>query len=84
MTRTPIAFPDGQVLQRKTAAQFVQVANRFEARIMIERKDKIVNAKSMLGLLSLGTGAGDMILVVDGPQEEKVTETILEMVSKLF
>lgn len=84
MIRTPIAFPENQVLQRSTAAQFVQVANRFDARIMIERKDKIVNAKSMLGLLSLGTGEGEMVLAVDGPEEEKVTAAILEIVEKLF
>ncbi|MBQ2699690.1 MAG: HPr family phosphocarrier protein [Clostridia bacterium] len=84
MIRTPIAFPADQVLQRSTATQFVQVANHFDARIMIERKDKIVNAKSMLGLLSLGVGGDDMILLVDGPEEEKAAEAILALMKELF
>lgn len=83
--RIPITFPANQVLQRSAAALFVQVANRFDARIMIEHKDKIVNAKSMLGLLSLGASAGEeMALVVDGPDEEKAAAAIQELMTKHF
>ena len=83
--RIPITFPANQVLQRSAAALFVQVANRFDARIMIEHKDKIVNAKSMLGLLSLGASAGEeMALVVDGPDVEKAAAAIQELMTKHF
>ena len=53
MIRKPIAFPDGKPLTRALAAQLVQITGRFESRVMIEHEQKLVNAKSMLGLLSL-------------------------------
>ena len=84
MIRTPITFPADQVLQRSTATQFVKVANHYDARIMIERKDTVVNAKSMLGLLSLGVGGDDMVLVVDGPEEGQAAEAILALMTELF
>ena len=84
MIRKPIVFPADQVLQRSTATRFVQVVNHFDARIMIERKDKVVNAKSMLGLLSLGIGGEDLMLVVDGPQEAEAAEAIQALMKELF
>lgn len=48
----PITFPNHQPLNRTLAAQVVQTASRFDARVMIRRHQKVVNAKSMLGLLS--------------------------------
>lgn len=84
MVRTPIAFPPGQVLQRSMAAQIAQTANRYQARIMVERGDKIVNAKSMLGLLSLGAGEADTFVVVDGEDESPAAEAIEALLKKLF
>lgn len=79
MIKQPIAFPAGQPLNRSSAAQLVQVANRFDCRVMIEHNQKLVNAKSMLGLLSLGLDdQGDMMLLVEGPQEAEAAAAILE------
>lgn len=85
MIKRKIEFPSKQVLQRSTAMMFVQVANRFDSRIMIEHQDKIMNAKSMLGLLSLGTtGGGEMLLTVDGPDEEKAADAICKVMEEVF
>ena len=85
MIKRTITFPNNQVLKRSAAIEFVQVANRFEARIMIEHQDKIVNAKSMLGLLSLGTmGGGDMLLTVDGVDEVQAAEAICQAAEEAF
>ena len=54
MIRKPISFPGNAPLTRSLAAAVVQTASAFEARVMIQHDQKIVNAKSMLGLLSLG------------------------------
>ena len=68
MIRKPIAFPDGKPLTRTLAAQLVQITGRYESRVMIEQEQKLVNAKSMLGLLSLGLDDQQgMILLVEGP-----------------
>ena len=85
MIKRTITLPDGQVLKHKDAVDFVQVANRFDSHIMIEKREKIVNAKSLLGILSLGTmGGGDMLLAVDGPDEEAAAEAICEIVKVIF
>ena len=43
----PITFPNHQPLNRTLAAQVVQTASRFDARVMIRRHQKVVNAKWM-------------------------------------
>ena len=71
----PITFPNHQPLNRTLAAQVVQTASRFDARVMIRRHQKVVNAKSMLGLLSLD--ADEMFLVCDGADEEAASAAVL-------
>ncbi|MBR2719407.1 MAG: HPr family phosphocarrier protein [Clostridia bacterium] len=78
MIRQPIVFPAGQPLTRTSAAQLVQIASRFDCRVMIEQNQKLVNAKSMLGLLSLGVEEGGMQLLVDGAEEENAAAAIVE------
>ena len=77
MIRKSIVFPDNQPLTRALAAEVVQTASCFEARVMISRHQKIVNAKSMLGLLSLGLEDQSALkLVVEGPDEEEAAQAI--------
>lgn len=77
MIKQSIIFPDGQPLTRASAAQMVQIANRYTSRVMIEHCQKLVNAKSMLGLLSLGTDSQSrMTLLVDGEDEQAAAAAI--------
>lgn len=77
MIRQPVTFPGGQPLTRSIAVQVVQATTQFSSRIMIEHDHKIVNAKSMLGLLSLGLeDQTAMTLVVEGEDEQQAAETI--------
>ena len=79
MIKQPIAFPSGQPLNRSSAAQLVQIANRYDCRVMIEHSQKLVNAKSMLGLLSLGVDdQAEMMLLAEGPQEAQAVAAIQE------
>ena len=85
MIRREVALPDKEVLQRRTAAQLVQVASRFDARIMIENQSKIINAKSMLGLLSLGAVTdGRLCLVADGEDEQRAVDAIVRLLDSNF
>ena len=78
MIRKPIIFPGNAPLTRALAAEVVQTAGNFEARVMIQRAQKIVNAKSMLGLLSLGSDdQADMMLVAEGSDEEAAVAAVL-------
>ena len=77
MIRKPITFPGNQPLTRTLAAEVVQTASRFEARVMISRHQKIVNAKSTLGLLSLSAeDQTDLVLIAEGPDETAAVEAI--------
>ena len=81
MIRQPITFPGGQPLTRSVAVQVVQVTAKFTSRIMIEHDRKIVNAKSMLGLLSLGLeDQANMTLLVEGEDEQEAVNAVLEII----
>lgn len=59
-------------LRARNAAVFVQAASTFAAQMLIEKGNKKVNAKSIMGVLSLGVGKGDTIhLIVSGEDEQK-------------
>ena len=78
MIRTPITFPGNAPLTRALAAEVVQTASNFEARVMIQREQKIVNAKSMLGLLSLGTDdQANMVLIAEGVDESAAVAAVV-------
>ncbi|MDY0395952.1 HPr family phosphocarrier protein [Virgibacillus halophilus] len=58
-------------LQARPAAQFVQDANRYAAHLFLEKDGKRINAKSIMGLMSLAVTQGETILLIaDGPDEE--------------
>jgi len=78
MIRKPIVFPGNAPLTRALAVEVVQTASTFEARVMIQRAQKIVNAKSMLGLLSLGAeDQADMVLIAEGVDEAEAADAVL-------
>lgn len=82
MIRKPIAFPQEVPLTRALAAEVVQTASRFESRVMIQQEQKIVNAKSMLGLLSLGTDKpANMVLIAEGADEAAAAEAVLAVLA---
>jgi catabolite repression HPr-like protein len=64
-------------LQSRPAALFVQEANRFSSEIYVEKDQKKVNAKSIMGIMSLAVGTGTEIkLIVDGSDEEKAMKSL--------
>jgi catabolite repression HPr-like protein len=70
-------------LQARPAALFVQEANRFSADIYLEKDGKKVNAKSIMGLMSLAIGPGSVItLIADGSDEEEAIEALTNYVQQ--
>ena len=79
MIRQSIRFSKDHPMTRSYAAQVVQTAGHFESRCMIMSGHKIINAKSMLGLLSLAAFTGDdLVLMVDGADEREAMEAMLQ------
>lgn len=82
MIRKPIVFPGNAPLTRAVAAEVVQTASGFEARVMIQRDQKIVNAKSMLGLLSLGADdQSNMVLIAEGADEDAAAAAVMKVLA---
>jgi len=64
-----ISIPSG--LEARPIALLVQVASRYESKIIIESGDKTVNAKSIMCMMTLGLAAGEQVTVnADGADEE--------------
>ncbi|WP_062354338.1 HPr family phosphocarrier protein [Bacillus kwashiorkori] len=69
-------------LQARPAALFVQEANRFSADIFIERDGKNVNAKSIMGLMSMAIGSGAEITIkAEGSDAKEAVEALEQFVA---
>ena len=75
-------------LYARPATFFIQKANEFRSTIMVEKENRKVNAKSLLGVLSLGITKGTVIntinLIADGPDEEEAVNALCTLVASNF
>lgn len=72
-------------LHARPATFFIQKANEFKSSIWVEKDQRKVNAKSLLGVLSLGIIKGTEInIMADGPDEKEAVEALAELISKNF
>ncbi|MBO9129922.1 HPr family phosphocarrier protein [Bacillus sp. 165] len=70
-------------LQARPAALFVQEANRFQSDVFIERDGKKVNAKSIMGLMSLAVGANATVTIItEGADEQEALEVLTKYVQQ--
>ena len=70
-------------LHNKQATYFIQKANEYRSSIWIEVDDRRINAKSLLGVLSMGVTTGtNVTLVADGVDEEAAVNALSEMLVK--
>ncbi len=69
-------------LQARPAALFVQEANRFSSDIFLEKDGKKVNAKSIMGLMSLAISSGSEVgLIANGSDEAEAIEALVAYIS---
>lgn len=72
-------------LHARPATFFIQKANEFKSSIWVERDDRRVNAKSLLGVLSLGIiGGSDIKIIASGVDEEAAVEALVDLVNAGF
>jgi catabolite repression HPr-like protein len=70
-------------LQARPAAMFVQEANRFSSDVFIEKDGKKVNAKSIMGLMSLAVSTGSTItLIADGNDESEALNALSQYIQR--
>jgi len=72
-------------LHARPATFFIQKANEFRSSIWVEKEERRVNAKSLLGVLSLGIIGGTTIrIIADGSDEEAAVEGLVRLVQSGF
>ena len=72
-------------LHARPATFFIQKANEYKASIWVEKDERRVNAKSLLGVLSLGIVGGTTIKVIaDGSDEEDAVDGLVKLVQSGF
>ncbi|MBR3535366.1 MAG: HPr family phosphocarrier protein [Oscillospiraceae bacterium] len=72
-------------LHARPATFFIQKANEFKSSIWIEKEERRVNAKSLLGILSLGIVGGTSIkIIADGADEVVAVEALVDLVTNGF
>lgn len=72
-------------LHARPATFFIQKANEFKSTIWVEKDERKVNAKSLLGVLSLGITKGTAInITADGADEEEAVAALVALIASNF
>ena len=78
-------------LHARPATFFIQKANEYKSSIWVEKEERRVNAKSLLGVLSLGIVGGTSIvggtnirIIADGADEQEAVEGLIALVNSGF
>ncbi len=71
-------------LHTRPATFFVQKASNYNSSVWIENCDRRANAKSLLGVLSLGISKGDNVsIIANGPDEAEAVDGLIELLMTL-
>ena len=80
-----ITVPNQVGLYARPATFFIQKANEFKSTMMVEKDERKVNAKSLLGVLSLGITKGTSIVITaEGPDEEEAVNALCDLIASNF
>ncbi len=72
-------------LHARPATFFIQRANEYKSSVWVEKDERRVNAKSLLGVLSLGIIGGTNIrIIADGPDEQEAVDALVKLVESAF
>jgi len=72
-------------LHARPAAEFVKIANRFAAQIMVRKDDLEVNGKSIMGMMMLAAECGSALVIrADGDDAEQAVAALLALVAAGF
>ncbi len=82
MTKQDVTIKLAEGLEARPVAMLVQVASQYEASVYLDTEDKHVNAKSIMGMMSLGLDTGaELTVIADGADEEEAVEGVVKYLS---
>lgn len=85
MVHRVLEISNDEGLRAKAAALFVSVASKYASQVIIEKGNKKINAKSIMGVLSLGVTKGEPIhIIASGDDERQAIAALTELVKAGF
>jgi phosphocarrier protein len=85
MISRDIVITNTSGLHARPATFFIQKANSYSSSVWVEKDERKVNAKSLLGVLSLGIAKGmSVTLIADGPDEDAAISGLVELIESGF
>ena len=85
MTSQTVTVVNPLGLHARAAAKFVHLATRFESQIRVQRDTKVMDGKSIMGILLLAAARGTAITVTaTGPDEHAAVDALVQLVQSGF
>jgi phosphocarrier protein HPr len=85
MTSCDVSISNRLGLHARAAAKFVHVANRFRSHIKVTRNHRVIDGKSIMGILLLAAPCGAFITIsADGPDEKEAVAELSKLVESGF
>ena len=85
MTTRSVAVVNALGLHARAAARFVQLAARFASQVRVARDTKVMDGKSIMGILLLAAARGTTITIsADGADEQAAVDALVELVATGF
>ena len=85
MIKRDVVVTNNIGLHARPATFFIQKANTYKSSVWVEKDDRKVNAKSLLGVLSLGISQGSAITIIaDGADEADAVAGLTQLVESKF
>ncbi|MEX2461177.1 HPr family phosphocarrier protein [Paenibacillus psychroresistens] len=83
MSKRPVVVKLRTGLHARPAALFVQEANKFSSEVFVEKDEKKVNAKSIMGIMSLAISSGtEVVISAEGADSEQAVNALAVLVGK--
>ena len=80
MTKKEVTITNNIGLHARPATFFIQKANSYKSLVWIEKEDRKINAKSLLGVLSLGIAKGMTVTIsADGQDETEAVNGLSDL-----
>lgn len=85
MIREPVTIQNQLGLHTRAAAKLVDIAKRFESKIELIYRDRTVDCKSIMGVITLGAVKNSIVdVVIEGDDEKPALEAIRKLVDAKF
>ena len=85
MIQTKLTIQNTLGLHTRAAAKFVDIAKKFESRVEVGFRNRVVDGKSIMGLITLGAGKDQVIeVIITGEDEADALKAIAKLVNDKF